>query len=78
MDHILNAILSTDIIHGIKVQPNKAHSMTEVTMTLTKGKGYVYKSRTNFPKMDNKSKHLVLSRMIFHIETSYLVPRYNL
>ena len=34
MDHILNAILPTDLIlFGTKVQPNKAHSTTHVTLT---------------------------------------------
>ena len=31
--HISDAILPTDFILGTKVQPNKAHSMTQVPMT---------------------------------------------
>ena len=34
MDNISNAISPTDFILGTKVQPNKAHSMTHVPMTL--------------------------------------------
>ena len=33
--HILEAISLTLFILGTKVQPNKAHSMTQVPMTLT-------------------------------------------
>ena len=36
--HISEAISPTDFILGTKVQPNKAHSMTQVQMTLTKVK----------------------------------------
>ena len=35
--HISEAILPTDFILGTKVQPNNAHSMTQVPMTLTFG-----------------------------------------
>ena len=35
--HILEAISPTNFILGTKVQPNKAHSMTQVPMTLIKG-----------------------------------------
>ena len=52
--HISEAISLTDIILGNKVQPNKAHSMTQVPMTLTEGQGQ--RSRSNFPKM-LKKKH---------------------
>ena len=38
----------TDFILGTKVQPNKAHSITQVSMTLTFGQGQ--RSRSNFPK----------------------------
>ena len=31
--HISEAILPTDFIIGTKVQPNKAHSMTQLPMT---------------------------------------------
>ena len=37
--HISEAISPTDFILGIKVQPNKAHSMTQVPVTLTEGQG---------------------------------------
>ena len=43
--HISEAISPTDFILGTKVQPNKAHSMTQVSMTLTLGQGQF------FPKM---------------------------
>ena len=39
MGHISDAISPTDFILGTKVQPNKAHSMTQVLKTLTEGKG---------------------------------------
>ena len=46
--HISEAISLTDFILGTKVQPNKAHSLTQVTMTLTQGQGQ--RSRSNFLK----------------------------
>ena len=46
--HISDAISPRDFILGTKVQPNKAHSMTQVPMTLTFGQGQ--RSRSNFPK----------------------------
>ena len=46
--HISEAISLTDFIFGTKVQSNKAHSMTQVPMTLTFGQGQ--RSRSNFPK----------------------------
>ena len=53
--HISEAILPTDFILGTNVQPNKAHSMTQVPMTLTevkvKGQGQI------FPKMHKKPKN---------------------
>ena len=48
MGNISDAISPTDFILGTKVQPNKAHSMTHVPMTLTQGQGQ--RSRSNFPK----------------------------
>ena len=48
--HISEAILPTDFILGTKVQPNKAHSMTQVPMTLTEGQGQI------FPKMGKKQR----------------------
>ena len=48
MGYISDAISPTDFILGIKVQPNKAHSMTQGPMTLTQGQGQ--RSRSNFPK----------------------------
>ena len=38
-DHISEAISPTDFIFGANVQPIKAHSMTQVMMTLTKCQG---------------------------------------
>ena len=43
--HISEAISPTDFILGTKVQTNKTHSMTQVSMTLTLGQ----RSRSNFP-----------------------------
>ena len=54
------AILPTDFILGTKVQPNKAHSMTQVPMTLALGQGH--RSRSNFSKMGKKNKELAISR----------------
>ena len=52
--HISEAISPTDCILGTKVQPNMAHLMTQVSMTLTQGQGQ--RSRSNFSKMDKKPK----------------------
>ena len=41
MCHISDAISPTDFILGTKVQRNKAHSMTQVQMTLTLGQGQI-------------------------------------
>ena len=73
--HISQAISPTDFILGTKVQPNKAHSMTQVPMTLTEGQGQ--RSRSNFPQNGPKTKELVISRRLFNLQTSYMVPRYN-
>ena len=51
MGHISDAISPSDFILGTKVQPNKAHSMTQVQMTLTKGQSQI------FPKMHKKTKN---------------------
>ena len=51
--HISEAISFTDFILGTKVQPNKAHSMTQVPMTFTKVKG----QGQIFPKMCEKPKN---------------------
>ena len=47
--HISETISPTDFILGTKVQPNKAHSMTQATMTLTFSQGQ--RSRLNFPQI---------------------------
>ena len=61
------------VIFGIKVQPNKAHSMTQVMMTLTEYQGQ------NFPKMGKILNNWpAISRMLFHLQTSYLVQPNNL
>ena len=52
--HISEAISPTDFILSTKVQPNKAHSMTQVPMTLTFGQGQ--RSRSNFPKNGKKNQ----------------------
>ena len=46
--HILEAISPIDFILGTKVQPNKAHSMTQVPMTLTLGQGQRSRSKVKF------------------------------
>ena len=53
--HILVAISPIDFILGAKVQPNRALSVTQVTMTLTKPK--VKGQGENFPKM---GKHILV------------------
>ena len=52
-DHISETISPTDFILGTKVQPNNAHSMTQVLMTLVKvkGQGHI------FPKRGKKIKN---------------------
>ena len=35
--HVSDAISPTDFILGAKIQPNKAHSMTQVPIILTEG-----------------------------------------
>ena len=42
--YVSEAILPTNFILGTKVQPNKAHSMTQVLMTLTQGQGQMSRS----------------------------------
>ena len=49
MGHISDAISPTYFILGTKVQANRAHSMTQVSMTLTQGQF--------FPKMGKKPKN---------------------
>ena len=44
--NISNAISSTDFILGTKVQPNKAQSLTQVSMILTLGQGQGHRSRS--------------------------------
>ena len=44
-------------------------------MILTQGQGQ--RSRSNLPQNAWKTKELVISRRLFHLHTSYLVPRYN-
>ena len=42
MGNISDAISPTDFILSTKVQPNKAHLMTHVPMTLTQGQGQIF------------------------------------
>ena len=72
---ISDAISPTAFILGTKIQHKNAHSMTQVPMTLNQGKGQ--RSRSNFPQNGKENKDLVISRRLFHIQTSYLVLRYN-
>ena len=66
----LDAISPTDFIFDIKVQPNKAHSVTQVLMTLTKGQGQ--RSRSNFPKIGKKSNNWpYLGQLIVRISRAY-------
>ena len=73
MGHNSDAISPTDFILGTKVQPNKAHSMTQVPMILTKGQGQI------FPKMRKKPKNWsYLGGYFIYRLNKYLVQRYNL
>ena len=65
--HISKPIGPRDFILGTKIQPNKAHLMIQVPMT---GQGQMAK---NWPK----STKWAISLMLFHLQTSYLVPSYN-
>ena len=72
--HISEAISPTDFILGTKVQPNKAHSMTQVSMTLTLGQGQ--RSRSIFSQNGLNTKQLATSLMLFHPQTSsYLLSQ---
>ena len=39
--HFSDPVTPTDFILGINVQPNKAHTMTQVSMTLTEGQDQI-------------------------------------
>ena len=56
MGHISDAISITDFILGTEVQPDKAHSMTQVPMTLTQGQPGQGQAQI-FPKMGKKTKN---------------------
>ena len=56
------AVLPTDFILCTKVQPYKAHSMTQVPMTLTLGQGH--RSRSNFSKMGKNQRTVNISNAI--------------
>ena len=60
--HILETISSTHFILGTKVQPNKAHSMTQVSMTLTQGR-----SRSKVKVKFSKKKKRVKNQRTGHI-----------
>ena len=47
--HISKPVWPRDFKLGTKIQPNKAHSMIQVPMTLTKGQGH--RSRSNVQKL---------------------------
>ena len=66
--HISEAISPTNFILGTKAQPNKAHLMTLVPMTLTLGQGQ--RSRSFFSQNGLNTKQLATSLMIFHPQTS--------
>ena len=66
--HISEAISPTDLILGTKVQPNKAHSMTQVSKV--KGQGQF------FSQNGLNTKQLATSLMLFHLQTSsYLLSQ---
>ena len=67
--HISKPIGPTDFILGTKIQPNKAHLMIQKLIQVT-GQGQISKNQP-------KSTKWAISRMLFHLQTSYLVPRYN-
>ena len=72
--HISEAISPTDFILGTKVQPNKLHPMTQVSMTLTLGQGQ--RSRSKFSQNRLNTKKLATSLMLFHPQTSsYLLSQ---
>ena len=52
MGHISDAISPTDFILSTKVKPDKAHSITQVPITLILGQGH--RSRSNFPRNGKK------------------------
>ena len=68
--HISNPIWPTNVILGTKIQTNKAHLMTQVPKVKVTGQGQMSKK---WPK----STKWAISPMLFHLQTSYLVPRYN-
>ena len=68
--HISVAISPSDFIHGTKVQPNKAHSMTQVSMILTLGQGQGQRSSSKFSQNGLNTKQLATSLMLFHPQTS--------
>ena len=72
-----DAILPTDFMLSTKVQLNKVHSMTQVPMILIFGLVKVKGQSQNFQKMCKKTKQLVISRMLFHVQISYLVLMCN-
>ena len=67
-------ISPTDFILGTKVQPNKAHSMTQVSMTLTWGQGQ--RSRSIFSQNGLNTKQLATSLILFHPQTHKLHHTY--
>ena len=67
----MEAISPTHFILGTKVQHNKAHSMTQVPMTLTEGQGQ--RSRSNFPKNGKKPKNWSYLNKIIILRI-YIVP----
>ena len=72
MVHFSDAISPTDFILGTKVQPIKAHSMTQLLMNLTEDQGRLksWVKVKMFLKKGYKTKHLAISWMLFHPQTS--------
>ena len=64
-------LLSKNFILGNKVPPKKAHSMTQVPMTLTFG------SRSKFPQLGKVLNNWPYLGFYFTLQTSYLLPTYN-
>ena len=73
MGHISDAISPTDFILGTKVQPNAFNDSSADDLDRRSRS----KVKVKFSQKWEKTKELVISRKLFHLQTSYLVPRYN-
>ena len=76
----LDIISSTDFIFGTKVQPKKAHSMTQVMMTLTEYQGKNFPKmgqKLNNPLVDNFWNHLLFNMVIISIKMTITKFRFE-